>query len=108
MTMTPQEVADALAGRRVLSVRSHPLSGVIIDPGECRRRRRPVKNDALTDTERLFEGSHSLSLQTGLGLRARSALLVDGPRPQGDEVWRLLDQLVGLLLLKVEFVDPLL
>lgn len=108
MTMSPQEVADSLAGRRVLSVRSHPLSGVVIDLGEWRRRRKPVKNDALTEDERLFEGSHSLFLQTPLELRARSELLVDGQRPEGDEVWRLLDQLVGYVLLKAEFVNPLL
>jgi hypothetical protein len=108
MAMSPQEVSDSLAGRRVLSVRSHPLSGVIIDVGEWRRRRKPVKNDALTEQERLFEGSHSLFLQAELELHGSSALLVGGKRPEGDDVWRLLDQLVDRILLKAEFVSPLL
>jgi hypothetical protein len=106
--MTPQEVADALTGKRVLSVRSHPLSGVIIDLGEWRRRRRPVKNDALTEKERIFEGSHSLFLQTELRLDARSDLLVNGRRPEGDDVWLLLDQLVRRVLVRMEFSNSLL
>jgi hypothetical protein len=108
MAMSPQDVSGALSGRRVLSVRSHPLSGVIIDVGEWRRRRRPVKNDTLTEQERIFEGSISLFLQTALTLHGTSALLVDGRRPEGDDVWRLLDQLVGRILLKADFVNPLL
>jgi hypothetical protein len=108
MTLDPREVADALGGKRVLSVRSHPLSGVIIDLGEWRRRRKPVKNGALTEQERNFEGSHSLFIQTELKIRANSALLVNGRRPEGDEVWGLLDQLVGYTLLEAKFVNPIL
>lgn len=108
MTMTPREVSIALAGKRVLSVRSHPLSGVIIDLGEWRRRRRAVKNDSLTEQERLFEGSYSLFIQTELRMRASSPLLVEGRRPEGDDVWLLLERLVGCILLKAEFMSPLL
>lgn len=108
MVMSPQEVADALSGKRVLSVRSHPLSGVIIDVGEWMRRLKPIDNDALTEKERIFEGTHSLFLRTALRLRGNSPLLVDGKRPEGDDVWRLLDQLVGSVLLKAEFVNPIL
>lgn len=108
MTMSPREVSDALAGRRVLSVLSHPWSGVMIDVGEWRRRRRPVQNDTLTEQERLFEGSISLFLHTELTVRGSAPLLVDGRRPEGDDFWRLLDQLVGSILLKANFVDPLL
>jgi hypothetical protein len=109
MAMSPQEVSDALAGERVLSVKSHPMSGVMIDLGEWRRRQRHVNNDKLTEQERNFEGSHSLFLRAALTLYGRrSAMLLDGKRPEGDDVWLLLDQLVGCTLLKAEFVNPLL
>lgn len=84
------------------------MSGVIIDVGEWVRRVKPIKNDALTEKERIFEGTQSLFLRTGLRLRGNRPLLVDGKRPEGDDVWRLLDQLVGSVLLKVEFVNPIL
>jgi hypothetical protein len=78
----------------------------MIDLGEWRRRSKPVRNEALSEKERLFEGTHSLFLQKALRLRANSALLVHGRRPEGDDVWQLLDVLVGCVLLKAEFVNP--
>jgi hypothetical protein len=108
MAMSPREVAGALSGKRVLSVRTHPLSGVIVDVGEWMHRVKPIKNPALTEEERIFEGTHSLFIRRGLRLRGAAPLLVDGKRPEGDDVWRLLDQLVGSVLLTVEFVNPIL
>lgn len=106
MTRTPQDIADCLAGKRVQFIHSHPLSGALIELGDLTLRPKPLKNDTLPYVERLYEGSSSVFIQSKLVLHSRSRLLLDGRRASGDEVWQLLDYLVGHVLVEAEISNP--
>lgn len=100
---SPQVVAAALLGLPVISNISDPRYGAMLHLGERRLRRRPIPNCALTEEQRIYEGTHVLFIKCAWGWTPVVSAV--SPIDRGSQ-WKLLDSLVGNSVLSAEIYEP--
>jgi hypothetical protein len=101
------DAVDTLVGEVVFIMISDVGSGALIELGEPRRLSRPIKNDKLSDVQRLYEGSRSVLIQCGWQLEAPDE--ADWPPAEAMtkvQTLALLDRLIGMRIEQAEVTRP--